>query len=145
MATQSAFLTNVTNLNPHVLRWPGGSASEDYSELVAAGMPKSVFFQIGGYDPKMIAEYKAQGKPVPVNHSPYFAPVPEPTIRTGVEAMSLVVMNVMQPGAPKVADKQDDKAGAKSGEKSGGKSSDKSGAKQSAAKTCRFKILSLCL
>ena len=73
---------------------PGGSASEDYSELVAADMPKSVFFQIGGYDPKMIAEYKAQGKPVPVNHSPYFAPVPEPAIRTGVETLTLAVLMV---------------------------------------------------
>ncbi len=73
---------------------PGGSASEDYSELVAAGMPKSVFFQIGGYDPKMIAQYKAQGKPVPVNHSPYFAPVPEPAIRTGVETLTLAVLMV---------------------------------------------------
>lgn len=30
MATQPAFLTNVTNLKPHVLRWPGGSASDAY-------------------------------------------------------------------------------------------------------------------
>ena len=49
------------------------------------------------------------------------------------------------PRAPKVADKKDDKAGARSGEKSASRSGDKSGAKQSAAKTCRFKILSLCL
>jgi hypothetical protein len=30
MATQPTFLTNVTNLQPHVLRWPGGSASDAY-------------------------------------------------------------------------------------------------------------------
>ena len=30
MATQSTFLTNVTNLRPHILRWPGGSASDAY-------------------------------------------------------------------------------------------------------------------
>jgi hippurate hydrolase len=41
----------------------------------------------------------AKGVPVPANHSPYFAPQPEPTIKTGVEAMTLVVMNVMGPGA----------------------------------------------
>jgi len=33
---------------------------------------------------------------VPGNHSPQFAPVPEPTIRTGVEAMSLVLLDVLQ-------------------------------------------------
>src|SRR6185437_11672949 len=30
MSTQPTFLTNVTNLNPHILRWPGGSASDAY-------------------------------------------------------------------------------------------------------------------
>jgi hippurate hydrolase len=78
---------------------PGGSASEDYSEFVAAGMPKSIFFGVGGYDPKTIAQYKSEGKPLPVNHSPYFAPVPEPTIRTGVETLALAVLMVTGKGA----------------------------------------------
>jgi amidohydrolase len=73
-----------------------GPASEDYSEFIVAGVP-SVFFAIGGFDPAKIAEAKASGVQMPVNHSPQFAPVPEPTIRTGVEAMSLAVMNVMAP------------------------------------------------
>ena len=73
---------------------PGGSASEDYSEFVAAGMGKSVFFSVGGYDPKTIARYKAEGKPLPVNHSPFFAPAPEPSIRTGVETLALAVLMV---------------------------------------------------
>ena len=54
-------------------------------------MTHSVYFGIGGDDPAMIARYKAEGKPLPVNHSPYFAPVPEPTIRTGVETLTLAV------------------------------------------------------
>jgi hippurate hydrolase len=73
---------------------PGGTGSEDYSEFVAAGVTKSVFFGIGGTDPKVIADYKAQGKPVPVNHSPFFAPVPEPTIRAGTETLALAVLMV---------------------------------------------------
>lgn len=77
------------------------SGSEDYSEFIAAGVP-SVFFSIGGYDPKRVAEAKASKTPLPVNHSPYFAPVPEPTLKTGVTAMTLAVMNVLQPApAPK--------------------------------------------
>jgi hippurate hydrolase len=72
---------------------PGGTASEDFSEFIAAGVP-SVFFGIGGDDPKMLADYKAEGKPVPVNHSPLFAPVPEPTIRTGVTVLTLAVLMV---------------------------------------------------
>ena len=67
--------------------------SEDYSEFVIAGVP-SVYFGIGVYDPARIAAARAGGAPVPSNHSPYYAPVPEPTIRTGVEAMTLAVENV---------------------------------------------------
>ncbi len=72
-----------------------GAASEDYSEFIAAGVP-SLYFTIGVYDPKQFADAMAKGTPLPSNHSPFYAPVPEPTIRTGVEAMSLVVMNAMQ-------------------------------------------------
>ncbi len=71
---------------------PGNSASEDYSEFIAAGVP-SVYYGIGGYDPKTIASYKAKGEPVPVNHSPYFAPVPA-SIRTGVTTLALSVLMV---------------------------------------------------
>lgn len=70
-----------------------GSASEDFSEFVDAGVP-SVFYGVGGDDPNMIADYKARGVPLPVNHSPYFAPVPEPTIRTGVTVLTLSVLTV---------------------------------------------------
>jgi len=73
---------------------PGGTGSEDYSEFVAAGVTKSVFFGVGGTDPKMIEAYKAQGKPLPVNHSPFFAPVPEPAIRAGTETLALAVLMV---------------------------------------------------
>ncbi len=75
---------------------PGSPPSEDYSEFVAAGVPHSVFFSVGGSDPKMLAEYQAAGKPVPVNHSPFFAPVPEPTIRAGVEILALAVLSVTE-------------------------------------------------
>ena len=67
--------------------------SEDYSEFVIAGVP-SVYFGIGVYDPAKVAAAQAGGPPLPSNHSPYYAPVPEPTIRTGVEAMTLAVENV---------------------------------------------------
>ncbi|MBW8811895.1 MAG: amidohydrolase [Caulobacterales bacterium] len=71
-----------------------GSPSEDYSEFIIAGVP-SLFFGIGGVDPKVIAAAEAKGEHVPANHNPYFAPTPEPTIRFGVEAMSLAVLGVL--------------------------------------------------
>jgi amidohydrolase len=80
---------------PHAIAMPQPIyASEDYSEFIIAGVP-SLFFEIGVYDPKRVEAAKAGGPPLPGNHSPQFAPVPEPTIRTGVEAMTLAVMNVM--------------------------------------------------
>ncbi|MGB7410647.1 MAG: amidohydrolase [Sphingopyxis granuli] len=72
----------------------GGTASEDFSAFIDEGVP-SVFFAIGGYDPAMIARYEAEGKPLPVNHSPYFAPVPEPTIKRGAQTLALSAMMIL--------------------------------------------------
>lgn len=72
----------------------GGTASEDYSVFIDEGVP-SVFFAIGGYDPATIARYKAEGTRLPVNHSPYFAPVPEPTIKRGAQTLALSAMMIL--------------------------------------------------
>jgi hippurate hydrolase len=72
---------------------PPGTASEDYSEYVKAGVP-SMFFNIGVYDPERVAAARdGSGPPLPSNHSPLFAPVPKPTIETGVTAMTLAVLS----------------------------------------------------
>lgn len=76
-----------------LMREPG-TASEDYSEFVMAGVP-SFYFGLGGLDPKDLAKAAETHAPVPGNHSPEFAPVPEPSIRTGTEAMSLVLLDVL--------------------------------------------------
>lgn len=69
-------------------------ASDDFSEFLRAGVP-GTFLTVGATDPKLVAAAAAGGAPVPGNHSPLFAPVPEPTIKTGVEAMTLTVMNLL--------------------------------------------------
>ncbi len=79
-----------------VLRVPPITASEDFSEFINAGVP-SMFFFIGTNDPKDLeASRQPGGKPIPFNHSPFFAPVPEPSIKTGVKAMSLAVLNALK-------------------------------------------------
>jgi amidohydrolase len=71
---------------------PPGTASEDFSEYVSAGVP-SMFFNIGIYDmERVVAARDGTGPQVPANHSPLFAPVPKPTIETGVKAMTLAVL-----------------------------------------------------
>ena len=54
---------------------------------------------IGGYDPKVIAGLKAAGKPVPVNHSPLFAPDAEGAIRTATQAIVLSIVGGVRPSA----------------------------------------------
>jgi amidohydrolase len=71
---------------------PPGTPSEDYSEFIAAGVP-SMFFNIGVYEPERVAAARNGGAPLPSNHSPLFAPVPKPTIETGVTAMTLAVLS----------------------------------------------------
>lgn len=75
------------------------SGSEDYSEFILAGVP-SLYFAVGGYAPERVAEARKSGEHLPVNHSPMYAPAPEQTIRTGVEAMTLAVMSAMPPSGP---------------------------------------------
>ena len=72
-----------------------GSASEDYSEFIMAGVP-SFYFGIGGLDPQDLAKAAQTHIPVAGNHSPEFAPVPEPSIRTGTAAMSLVLLDALK-------------------------------------------------
>ena len=57
-----------------------------------------MFFLIGMDDPKEVeASRQPGGKPLPFNHSPFFAPVPEPSIKAGIKAMSLAVLTTLQP------------------------------------------------
>jgi amidohydrolase len=72
---------------------PPGTASEDFSEFAGAGVP-SMMFNIGVYDQeRIVAARNGTGPPMPSNHSPLFAPVPRPTIETGVTAMTLAVLS----------------------------------------------------
>jgi amidohydrolase len=72
---------------------PPGTPSEDFSEFVNAGVP-SMFFNIGVYEPERAAAARnGSGPSLPSNHSPLFAPVPKPTIETGVTAMTLAVLS----------------------------------------------------
>ncbi|QGZ66533.1 M20 family metallopeptidase [Paraburkholderia acidisoli] len=65
------------------------AASEDFSVFGREwGVPYAFWF-VGGTDPQVYAAARAAKKlnEIPGNHSPKFAPVLEPTLRTGLEAM----------------------------------------------------------
>ena len=68
---------------------------EDFSEysLPDHSIP-AVDFHIGAVDPVKIADSKKNGTMLPSLHSSKFAPVPEPTIRTGIIAMTAAVLEL---------------------------------------------------
>ena len=72
-------------------------ASEDFS-LYALEEPKPPIsmFWLGAVDPEKLKQAKEKGTRLPGPHSSEFAPVPEPTIRTGVKAMSGAVLDLMK-------------------------------------------------
>ncbi len=72
-------------------------ASEDFGRFGLEGNQiPTVMFWLGAGDPAVLAESKRSGKPAPSLHSPFFAPVPEPAIRTGVKAMTAAVLDLMK-------------------------------------------------
>jgi amidohydrolase len=70
---------------------------EDFSEysLPDHSIP-AVNFHFGAVDPAKIAESEQTGKELPSLHSSKFAPVPEPTIRVGIVAMTAAVLELMK-------------------------------------------------
>jgi amidohydrolase len=66
------------------------SASEDFSDIpVALGVPYTYWF-IGGIDPEVYDAAEQAGRiaqDIPVNHSAGFAPVIQPTLDTGTQAL----------------------------------------------------------
>lgn len=57
-----------------------------------AGVPTAFWFW-GGYEQQRFEDAAAAGKPLPSNHSPEFAPVLEPTLSTGVEALTVAALS----------------------------------------------------
>ena len=70
--------------------------SEDFGLFGLEGHQiPAVQMRLGAVSAEKIAESKASGKPLPSLHSAYFAPLPEPTIRTGVTMMTASVLDLM--------------------------------------------------
>jgi hippurate hydrolase len=69
---------------------------EDFSEYGRTEHKIPIcIFMVGAVSPDVVAESVRTGKSLPSLHSPLFAPVPEPTIKTGVIAMTAAVLDLM--------------------------------------------------
>ena len=79
----------------NVVSRPPTMGGEDFGLYGRARVPICLYW-LGTIDPKRVAESESEnGKPLPSLHSDLFAPVPEPTLKTGVLTMSLAVLNVL--------------------------------------------------
>jgi hippurate hydrolase len=73
-----------------VMEAPLVPASEDFGRFAARGGFPSAFWFVGGADVDLWTKAFAAGtlhEDIPSNHSPFFAPVQEPTLTAGIEAM----------------------------------------------------------
>jgi len=77
------------------------TGSEDFSDIPRAlGVPY-LFWIWGGFDPQTYHEAEAAGtlaRTIPGNHADTFAPVAEPTLRTGVRAMTSALLAYLAKG-----------------------------------------------
>ena len=70
--------------------------SEDFGIFSLDHKIPAVIFWLGAYDPAKVAESERTGVALPSPHSPFFAPLPEPTLRTGVTAMTDAAIALLQ-------------------------------------------------
>jgi amidohydrolase len=79
-----------------------GAASEDFSDIpTALGVPYTYWF-VRGTDPRRYAEAERTGRvaqDVPVNHSAAFAPVVQPTLDTGTQALVVAALAWLASGS----------------------------------------------
>jgi hippurate hydrolase len=86
-----------TALGPeNVMKTSPVMGSEDFGYLSLDQKIPSVIFWLGAVDPVKVKESQERGIALPSLHSSLFAPVPEPTLRTGVKAMTAAVLDLMK-------------------------------------------------
>ncbi len=70
--------------------------AEDFAEFgrTREKVPLCLFW-LGTQDPATVADTEARGETLPSLHSPFFLPVAEPSIRTGVTAMTAAAIGLM--------------------------------------------------
>jgi hippurate hydrolase len=81
----------------NAVKFPPIMGSEDFGRFGLEGqkIPTTLFW-VGASDPVKVEESRRTGKPLPGIHSPLFAPLPEPTIKTAVKAMTSAVLELMK-------------------------------------------------
>jgi len=79
-----------------VVEMPPMMASEDFGYFSLDHSIPATIFWLGASDPAKVRQSRETGVVLPSLHSALFAPVPEPTLRTGVKAMTSAVLELMK-------------------------------------------------
>ena len=80
----------------HVAVGEAVMGSEDVGLFSLNGTIPAVMFRLGASDPAKLAESVKTGVPLPGPHSPLFAPVYGPTIRTGVTSLTAMALDILK-------------------------------------------------
>jgi len=80
----------------NVVKWPPIMGSEDFGNFSLDNQIPSCMFWLGAIEPAKVEASRKSGKPLPSLHSSLFEPLPEPTLRTGVKAMTAAVLELMK-------------------------------------------------
>jgi hippurate hydrolase len=80
----------------NVVQMPPMMASEDFGYFSLDHSIPATIFWLGASDPVKVKASRESGVALPGLHSALFAPVPEPTLRTGVKAMTSAVLELMK-------------------------------------------------
>ena len=70
--------------------------SEDFGYFSLDHQIPAFMFWLGAVDPARVEAARKSGKPLPSLHSSLFEPQPEPTLRTGIKAMTTAVLELMK-------------------------------------------------
>jgi hippurate hydrolase len=77
----------------NVVEYPLSTGAEDFGEYGRGGVP-TFMIRLGTVDPKRLEEANAGGSPLPSLHSPFFYPVPEPSLELGIRTLSSALMEL---------------------------------------------------
>ncbi|HEV2829129.1 MAG TPA: amidohydrolase [Pyrinomonadaceae bacterium] len=80
---------NVVKLEPVMM-------SEDFGVLSLNQKIPATLFTLGAVDPVKVKVSRESRTSLPSLHSPLFQPLPEPTLRTGIKAMTSAVLDLMK-------------------------------------------------
>lgn len=80
----------------NVVQMPPMMASEDFGYFSLDQKIPATIIWLGASDPAKVKQSRETGVALPGLHSALFAPVPEPTIKTGVKATTSAVLDLMK-------------------------------------------------